>query len=349
MLKAVTGKGFQVLLAGVLTLSLAACGSTGAGGAVSTGAKKESTASNYPTKPIVFVAPSGAGGAFDKAARSVIKILAEEKFVNQNMTVEVKPGGGGTVFMTDYAVNDTKNNYKFFVNSPSMLINNLKKDGGIPYSYKDTTPLAQLFRDYGIVAVAANSKYSDLKTLFNDLKSDPTKLTLAGGTGPGTVDHLTFIYPASKYGIDPKKIKYVSYDGKAQSMTALLGGNADILASTAAEVGEFLESGKIKVLAVNSPKRLSGVFKDVPTMKELGIDADFNIWRGVFGAKEMSADAKKFWDENLKKLSESDKWKKEMAANGWEADYKDSASFSKALDEQNKIIQDLLKVLEMGK
>ncbi|MDA8124650.1 MAG: tripartite tricarboxylate transporter substrate binding protein [Deltaproteobacteria bacterium] len=306
-------------------------------------------ATPYPSKAITFVAPSGAGGAFDMALRFTTKVLAETKIVDQQMLVEAKPGGGGSVFIMEYVVKDKKNDYKLFLTSPTMLINNLKREGNCPYTYKHVTPLAQFFVDYAVIAVPAKSKYNDLKTLFNDMKADPTKLSVAGGSGPGALDHLTFMLPAFKYGIDPKKIKYISYDGKAEAMASLLGGNADVLTSVSASVGEYLKAGKIKVLAINAPERQGGAFKDVPTLKELGIQAEFGIWRGIFGAPEMSAEAKKYWIDAFTKLAKSDAWKKELERQNLDADFRSGDAFKKTLDDQDREISALLKSLGMAK
>ncbi|GAA3331194.1 hypothetical protein GCM10020331_086770 [Ectobacillus funiculus] len=69
-------------------------------------------------------------------------------------------------------------------------------------------------------------------------------MTVAGGSAPGSMDHLVAILPAYKYGIDPKSVKYVSYDGGGEAMAALLGGNADLIATDASSVGEYLKAGK---------------------------------------------------------------------------------------------------------
>lgn len=76
-----------------------------------------------------MTAPSGAGGGWDKTARSLTKVLTETKLIEQTMTVENKPGGGGTVFLAEYVAKDNKDPYKLFVSSPPILINNLKKKG----------------------------------------------------------------------------------------------------------------------------------------------------------------------------------------------------------------------------
>lgn len=306
-------------------------------------------AAKYPSKSITFVAPSGAGGAFDMALRVITKALTDNKIVDQQMLVEAKPGGGGSVFLTEYVLKDSKNDYKLFLTSPTMLINNLKKEGYCPYSFTNTTPLAQFFVDFSTISVPTASKYRDLKSLFADVKADPTKLSWAGGSGPGAVWHLAFLLPASKYGIPPKQIKYISYEGNAQALTAVLGGNADVLSAASASIAEYVEAGRIRVLAVNASQRLGGVFKNVPTLKELGLQADFDIWRGVFGPSQMSPEAKQYWINAFEKLSKLDAWQKELDKNGWDADFKSGDAFRKALDQQHKDIGDLLRALDMAK
>jgi putative tricarboxylic transport membrane protein len=328
--------------AAALALSLSACGTASKeGGSASAG--------KYPDKPITVVAPSGAGGGWDKTARSLTKVLAETKLVTQTMTVENKPGGGGAVYMAEFATKEAKNPYTLMVKSPPILINNLKKEGNSPYGYKDTTPLAQLTKDYGAIVVQANSKYNTIKALLDDIKADPKKLTVAGGSAPGSMDHLITILPAFKYGIDPKAVKYVSYDGGGEAIAALLGGNADVIGTDASSVGQYVKAGKVKVLAVTSSTRLTGDLKDVPTLKESGIDTEFTIWRGVFGPKGMSKDQLAFWEKTLKTLNEKEEWKKELQANGWESEFRGPEEFKKYLGEQEKLVKELLTALDMAK
>ncbi|MEK3645178.1 tripartite tricarboxylate transporter substrate binding protein [Aeribacillus sp. FSL K6-1121] len=335
-------KWWFFLVMGIVAVMLAACGSTAA-------TKSSNKQENYPTKPIMFVAPSGAGGGWDLTARAITKILDETNLVEQTMTVENKPGGGGTVFMAEYATQDKNNDYKLFVNSPPIIINNLKAEGNSPYGYKDTTPLAQLTKDFGAIVVRADSKFQSLSQLLDAIKQNPKSVTVAGGSAPGSMDHLVAILPIYKSGIDPKIVKYVSYDGGGEAIAALLGGNTDVIATDASSVGEYVKAGKVRVLAVSAPERLGGVLKDVPTLKELGIDAEFTIWRGVFGPKQMSDDAKKFWENTFKKLSEHEKWKEELTKQGWEPEYKGSKEFTQFLQEQEQLISDMLKSLGMHK
>lgn len=306
-------------------------------------------AGSYPAKPITVVAPSGAGGGWDLTARALVKALRESKLVNQSMSVENRPGGGGTVFLAEYATQDRANPYKLFVNSPPILINHLKKEGNSPFGYRDTTPLAQLTEDYGAYVVRADSPYRDLRSVLQVIQTHPERLTVAGGSAPGSMDHLIAILPVYYSGISPKKMKYVSYDGGGEAMAALLGGNADLIATDASSVGEYLRAGKVRVLAVTAPHRLSGELKAVPTLKELGINTEFTIWRGVFGPKQMPPQSVKYWQKQLKALSDHPVWKRELAANHWIGRYRDAQSFQAFLEEQDQQIRTLLKALGMAK
>ncbi|PFO06849.1 transporter [Bacillus sp. AFS076308] len=336
-----------VMCAGALALSLGACSSSKETAGSDSGKKEENT--NYPTKAISVVAPSGAGGGWDLTARSFTKVLTETKLVKQPMTVENKPGGGGAVFMAEYATQQVENNEMLFVSSPPIIINNLKKEGNSPYGYKNTTPLAQLTKDYGAIVVKTDSKFKDLKSVLDEVKKNPSKLTFAGGSAPGSMDHLISILPAYKYGVDPTKIKYVSYDGGGEAITALLGGNADVIGTDASSVKEFLKAGKVRVLAITASERLGGDFKDVPTAKEQGVDAEFTIWRGIFGPEKMSKEAKTYWEKTIDKLVQSPEWKQEVETQGWELEYKNSSDFKKFLGEQDKQVQQLLTALGMQK
>ena len=328
-----------VALTSSLVLGLAACSSDG----------NESTSSSYPEKNITIVAPSGAGGGWDLTARSIAKTMSSTKLVDKSIMVENKPGGGGAVYMAEFATKEADNDYVLLVNSPPILINHNKAEGNSPYGFNDTKPLAQLTRDYGAIVVRTDSEFKTLKDVLEAIKTDATKVTLAGGSAPGSMDHLVGILPAYKYGIDPKSVKYVSYDGGGEAIAALLGNNADVIATDASTIGEYVKSGDVRVLAVSSSDRLEGELSEVPTFKEEGIDAEFTIWRGLFGPKNMTDDAYDFWTNKLDELVKTDEWKAELERNGWQSEYRNAKDFTSYLKDQDKVIVELLSALNMQK
>ncbi|UHA75092.1 tripartite tricarboxylate transporter substrate binding protein [Paenibacillus sp. 481] len=346
-----------------VTMMVSACGSSGSGskGASTTstttetsaGTSKETStsnaATNYPEKAITVIAPSGAGGGLDATARALSKVMKETNLVSESIIVENRPGGGQAVGIASFVNKDGKDSHKLFLPSAPIIINHYKKEGNSPYSHKDLKPLAQLTKDYGAIVVKADSKYKDLTSVLDDLKAKPGDVTIAGGSAPGSQDHLIAMLPAVKAGVDPKTIKFVSYDGGGEALTALLGGNADVLSSDISGLGQYLKSGKVRVLGVSAPERLSGEFAQIPTYKEQGVEAEFVIWRGVFGPKNMDPAAISFWEKALKDMTESEAWKKELATNGWENGYKNAADFEAFLTEQEKSIQEILGSLSMLK
>jgi len=316
----------------------------------SSNAATENGESEYPKNNITIVAPSGAGGGWDLTARAISKVMNETKIVEKAITVENQPGGGGAVFMATYATKEASNDHMLMVKSPPILINNLKAEGNSPYGYKDTTPLAQLTKDFGAIVVKEDSPFETLTDLLDAIKADPTSITLAGGSAPGSMDHLLTILPAYEYGIDPKTAKYVSYDGGGEAMAALLGSNADAIGTDVSTVTSYVKSGDVRVLAVTSPEKLDlEGLEDVPTLYDLGIDAEFTIWRGLFGPKDMSPTAQEFWTEKLDEMVKTDEWTAELERNGWANEYRSGEEFSEFLAEQEQVITEILTALEMQK
>ncbi|MEQ6854847.1 tripartite tricarboxylate transporter substrate binding protein [Lysinibacillus capsici] len=333
----------KIMVAGLLFTSLFGC-------SASNGEKTEGkNASDYPKSNITIVAPSGAGGGWDLTARAVAKTMSDTGLIDKAIQVENKPGGGGAAFMATFATKEANNDYMLMVKSPPILINYEKAEGNSKFGYKDTTPLAQLTRDYGAIVVKKDSPFQTLADVLNAMKTSPKDVTLAGGSAPGSMDHLVGIIPAYKAGIDLKTIKYVSYDGGGEAVTALLGGNADVIATDASTIATYVKSGDVRVLAVSSSERLEGELAEVPTFKEAGIDEEFTIWRGIFGPKNMSEDAIAYWSEKLQAMSESKEWQAEVTRNGWQAEYRNAQDFTAYLDSQNKIIIELLTALDMQK
>lgn len=282
-------------------------------------------------------------------ARTLSSLLSSEKLVEKAITVENKPGGGQVVGTVAFANEDKGNDYKFLIASTPFLLNHIKKEGNSPISFRDITPIARLVTEYDVLAVPTDSPYQDLETLMDALKKDPQSITFSGGSGPGSFDHLNVIYPAKKAGVDIKSLKYVSYDGGGEALTALLGGNADVVSSDVSSVYEFVKAGKVKIIGISAPERLEGTFADLPTYKEQGFDATLTNWRGIYGSADMSEDAKKFWADTIATVSETQGWTDLMEKQGWQSGYMEEAEFIKLMEEEEAMYLEIYKDLGMAK
>ena len=297
-------------------------------------------AAPYPAKPLEIVVANNPGSGWDQLGRAINVSLEKEKLYPQPMAVVNKPGGGGTVGLI-YMMSQAKNDYELIPFSPPVLIKTI--DTTLQGSYKDLTPLAMLTTDYECVAVKADSPYKTLKDLIDALKKDPGALKFAGGSSPGSMDHLSFLKIAQAAGIDPSKLVYVAFSGGGEAMTTLLGGNVAFASTDTGGVKAQLEAGTIRVLAISSAARRPGIFKDVPTVKEAGYNVTFDVWRGVFAAPGMSAEAQKWWATTLKKMTTTATWKSQLDTYGWADGYMAQADFAKFLDQDFALFKDLMK------
>ena len=321
----------------VLALILTGCGKE----------KSESTAASYPSKPMNFIAPGGAGGGWDTTIRTVAKVLKDTKSVGVPMPVTNKPGGGGGVALA-YLQEQEGNDKAIAVYSPPLLLINL--NGTSKYSYKDLTPISRLITDYGAFVVKKGSKYESIKEIMDALKEDPKSVKFGGNSSAGSMDHIQFLMIAKAAGVkDIKDIDYISYQNN-EGAAQLLGGHIDLLSTGLGDVSALLNSGQLLGLAQTADERVGeGALADIPTCKESGIDASFYNWRGLFGAPDMPEEALKYWEETLGSMVETPEWDDAVRKNGWSKSYAGSEDFATFLEKTNEEYKAILDDIGMLK
>ncbi len=303
-------------------------------------------AAAYPARPLELVAPANPGGGWDALARTMNRVLEVEKLYPQPISVLNKPGGGGAVGLA-YIFQKKGDDYELVVYSPPLIINTINKT--FTQDYKQLTPLAKLITDYQIFIVKADSPYKTFKDLLDALKKNPNAVKFAGGSSPGSMDHLAFCKVAQMAGINPKDLSYVAFSGGGEALTTLLGGNVAFVSSGIGESLAQIQAGTVRALAVTSPERLSGSLKDVPTLKETGINTTYEVWRGVFGAPGMSKDAQAWWAKTLKTMVGTKTWKESLEKLQWLDAYAGPEDFTKFLAAEQKSYQDLMVTLGFAK
>lgn len=304
-------------------------------------------AAGYPSKNFECVAPAGPGGGWDTTMRMVAKVLTEKKIITTAMPVVNKPGGGGGVGLT-YMQRKKGDPYSLIVYSPPLILINLT--GQSKLGYNDITPIAMLINDFGAFGVPKNSKFKNAKEIFEAIKQNPKSVKVGGTSSLGSMDHIQFLAAAKAAGVkDLKNIQYIAFQG-GEGLASLMGGHIDVLSTGLTELVGPKESGDIKVLAVTSPAKISsGVMSNVPTLKDQGINAEYVIWRGIFGAPKMPEAEKKFMEAALKKMSQTDDWKEICARNGWSNVFIGSAGFEAFLAKSNEEAKSLLAEIGMLK
>lgn len=337
-------KFLALILALAMMLSLSACGNKDTGNA---GDGEETW---EPTKPITILAPAGAGGGLDTAARTVAKIANNEGLVSQGIGVENKPGGGQVTGTVEFAGKYEKDNHALLLVSTPFILNYIKADGNSPIGPDDVYPICELQSDYGVIAVRADSPYNTLGELFDAIKANPESVQFCGGGAPGTWDHLQCMMVADAAGVDLSTLKYNTYDGGGEALTALLGGHASAMTSDVSSVKEYLKAGQVKVLGISSAERLSDdeIMKDVPTYTEEGYAVTTSNWRGLFAGKGMSDAAKTYWCDVLGQLCATDAYNEELEKMGLQNTYKDAADFYEALMAEMELYKEVYTKLGLA-
>jgi tripartite-type tricarboxylate transporter receptor subunit TctC len=229
----------------------------------------------WPNKPIRVIVPFTPGGTTDFVARLVGVELS--KTLGQPVIVDNKPGAG-TVIGVDAAAKAAPDGYTFVCVANSFTANQtlIRK---LPYdTQKDLRPVALMGMSEHVLATHPASDLKTLADLRNAAKAKPGTLSFAS-FGNGTSAHLSGEMLKLQMGLD---IVHVPYKGQGPALTDLLGGQVDVLVTSTASVSGLVQNGKLRVLAVTSPRRI-GVFAKVPTLEELGYaGARFEDWYGFF-------------------------------------------------------------------
>jgi len=301
--------------------------------------RDSNTGETYPSRPLEIVAPSNPGGSWDAMARILNRTFEAEKLYSQSISVLNKPGGGGAVAMAYMKMNNG-NDYKIVVFSPPLIINSTTKV--LPYHYTTLIPLAKLSTDYQVFIVKADSPYKTFNDLMAAVKKNPGAVKFAGGSSPGSMDHLAFCEVAKADGINPKYLSYVAFQGVSEALVSLLGGHVAFVSSGINEVLTHIQAGTVRALAITSDKRRGGPLKNVPTLQELGINTTYEVWRGVFGAPGMSGEAQAFWATTLRKMIGTKTWKELLEKVQWIDAYADANGFDKFLKEEENSYLELM-------
>jgi tripartite-type tricarboxylate transporter receptor subunit TctC len=226
-------------------------------------------AADYPTKPIEIVVPFAAGGGTDAVARAIAASL--KNVLKQEVVVSNKTGGGGSVGMIA-GLHARPDGYTLTM--VTREVTSLPLLGQAPFKTLDFKFISNLNIDSAVVVVLASSKYQTIEDLLKELKSNPDKLKFTAPVSP----NYFAIQMAQTAGV---KFLTVPFNGAAPALTEVLGGRGDFSICNPGESRAQVEAGALRPLAVMAEKRLGGLYKDVPTFKERGLDIVSGTYRGI--------------------------------------------------------------------
>jgi tripartite-type tricarboxylate transporter receptor subunit TctC len=234
-------------------------------------------AQDYPSKPITMVVPFPPGGVAEIVGRPLASIM--EKSLKQPIVLINRPGAGGAVGMASVAKGPA-DGYTILMGLSSISIfpvSDRVQGRQAAYELKDFAPIALITADPTVLVVRADGPYKTVKDFVDAAKEKPGKINYSSSGVYGTL-HVAMEIFADAAGI---KLFHVPYQGGGPAVTALLGGQVEALASGPAPAIGQIKGGKMRALASWSTERLK-LLPEIPTFKELGYDAEFYIWTGIF-------------------------------------------------------------------
>jgi len=227
----------------------------------------------YPDRPIKLIVPWGAGGDTDVIYRTFAPIM--QKYLGGTIVVANVGGASGTKGAKE-AKSSPADGYTIFAIHDS--IHSTYYTGVADVNYTDFEPICLVSSTPSVVTASPTTPWNDMKAMVADAKARPGQITV--GATLGSTSHF---FPAMVARAAGLKFKYVSYEGTAARMNALLGGHIDLAESNLTQKGKA-DAGQLKFLAIASEKR-NPELPNVPTLKELGIDVEYAVNRGLVAPK----------------------------------------------------------------
>ncbi len=290
---------------------------------------------------IHFLIPGGAGGGWDGTARGTGEALTGSGLVGQASYENMSGGGGGKAigFLIE---NADSNHGTLMVNSTPIVIRSLV--GRFPQNFRDLTLISGTIGDYATLVVKTDSDIKTMSDFVDGFKKDPANMAIAGGSAPGSMDHLVPAMIVEAAGGDPLDVKYVAYDAGGKAMAGLLAGETAVLSTGFSEAVALAEAGEVRILAVTAPERLAD-YPDVPTVREQGIDTTFVNWRGFFAAPGLPEEKRVKYIATLEAMYDTPEWEAVRARNGWVNIFNPGYKFYGFLEKQEEVIGGLMKKL----
>ena len=277
-------------------------------------ARSQAPAAWQPSKPVEFVVPAGTGGGADQMARFIQGVIVKHKLMKESMVVSNKAGGAGAEGFL--AMKDAKADpHKIIITLSNLFTTPLAT--GVPFNWKDMTPVSMMALDQFVLWVNADSPYKTANQFLTAVKAaGPNKMKM-GGTGSKQEDQILTAGIEKATGT---KFIYIPYKGGGEVAVQLVGGHVDATVNNPIEAVAQWRAGKLRPLCVFDEKRMpykekvtdKEAWGDIPTCKEAGVSTDYVMLRGIFMAPGVTPAQTAYYVELMKKVRETPEWKEFM-------------------------------------
>jgi putative tricarboxylic transport membrane protein len=290
-----------------------------------------------PTKPVEFIVPAGTGGGADQMARIIAPLVDKYKLSPRPLIVVNKPGGAGAEGFTHVKAKEG-DAHTIIITLSNLFTTPLHT--GVPFNWKDLTPVARLALDEFILWVNAETPYKTAKEYIDAVKAKASTFKM-GGTGTAQEDQIITIQLEQALGL---KFIYVPFKGGGEVCANLVGKHVDSTVNNPIECAGHWKANRVRPLAVFDGDRLSAKgWGDIPTVKEaLGANIEYLMLRGIFGAPKMPADAVAFYQGLLKKVYETQEFKDYLEQGALRPSWQTGPEFVKWLEGAEGLHRELM-------
>ncbi len=290
-----------------------------------------------PTKPVEFVIPAGTGGGADQMARLIAGLAEKHKLSPRPLIVVNKSGGAGAEGFLH--VKGKKGDAHTIIITLSNLFTT-PLHTGVPFNWKDLTPVARIALDEFILWVNAETPYKTAKEYLAAVKEKNGAMKM-GGTGSAQEDQIITIQIEQALGV---KFIYVPFKGGGEVCVNLVGKHVDSTVNNPIECVSHWKAGRVRPLAVFDSARIPvPEWKDIPTGKEaLNTDITYLMLRGIFGPPDMPAEAMAWYQDFLKKVTATPEFKDYMQQGALRPAWLVGPEFNTWLGREEQVHRDLM-------
>ncbi|CCD92263.1 conserved exported hypothetical protein [Bradyrhizobium sp. ORS 375] len=297
-----------------------------------------------PVRPVEFIVPAGTGGGADQMARTIQGIVTKHNLMKQPLVVINKSGGAGGEGFLDVKAS-AGNPHKIIITLSNLFTTPLAT--GIPFSWKDLTPVAMLALDEFVLWVNADKPYATAKDYIEAVKQAGGTLKM-GGTGSKQEDQIITVAMEKATGA---KFTYIPYKGGGEVAVQLVGNHVDSTVNNPIEAVAQWRGGKVRPLCVFDAKPMGydepitegKAWKDIPTCKSQGLDIEYLMLRGIFMAPRAAKDQVEYYVELFKKVRETPDWQEFMKTGAFNTTFMTGADYAKWVETEEKRHETLMK------
>jgi tripartite-type tricarboxylate transporter receptor subunit TctC len=298
-----------------------------------------------PTRPVELIVPAGTGGGADQMARVVQGIISKHGLMKQPMIVVNKSGGAGGEGFLD--VKGSKGNpHKLIITLSNLFTTPLAT--GIPFSFRDLTPVTMMALDEFILWVNSDKPYKSAKDYIDAIKAAPDGQFRMGGTGSKQEDQIITVALEKATG---KKLTYIPYKGGGEVAVQLVGNHIDSSVNNPIEAVAQWRGAKLRPLCVFDEVKLAYTDKvagdqtwaDIPTCKSQGLDVEYTMLRGFFMPPGVTAEQVAYYVDLMKKVRATPEWAQLMKDGAFNQKALSGPEFLKWVEDAEKTHEGLMK------